>query len=227
MTAMRDAMPSASSWSWSHEDKAGADPLLDADQLEPRLLAQFAVERGERFVEQQELGHLGERAGERDPLLLPAPQFVRPAPRVIRHLHQRQHLGYPCVAAAALHAFLLQPERDVAGDVEMRKQRVGLEHHVDRTPVGRHVRRVAAVDLDAPAIGQLEPGDQAQQRGLAAARRAEQREQLAMLDRQRHPIDRGHRAEFLADVADFEQRHGAARYSPALTRFQASIRARS
>ena len=46
--------------------------LLDADQLELRVLAQLLVERGERLIEQQQLGLCDQRPGERDALPLPA-----------------------------------------------------------------------------------------------------------------------------------------------------------
>ncbi len=48
--------------------------------------------------------------------------------------------------------------------------------------VGREVGQVLAVEQDAPGGRRLEAGEHAQQRGLAAARRAEQGEDLALGD---------------------------------------------
>jgi hypothetical protein len=59
---------------------------------------------------------------------------------------------------------------DVLAHRHMRVERVGLEHHGQAALGGRHVGRVGAVDLDLPAGDVLQPRDQAQQRGLAAAR---------------------------------------------------------
>ena len=49
----------------------------------------------------------------------------------------------------------------------VREQCVGLEHHVDRPLVGRHVGDVHAVEQDAPGGGALEAGEHAQQGRLA------------------------------------------------------------
>jgi hypothetical protein len=59
--------------------KVSTEFALDVHQLELRGLAQLAVERRHRLVEQQELRALGERAGERDALALPAGELVRAA----------------------------------------------------------------------------------------------------------------------------------------------------
>ena len=82
--AMRSATVIASSWSCVTMTKRGLQPRLQLLQLEARLLAQLAVERGERLVEQQHLRPLGERARERDALALPAGELVDLARRRIR-----------------------------------------------------------------------------------------------------------------------------------------------
>ena len=51
---------------------------------------------------------------------------------------------------------------------------------------------VLAADDDAAGVGVLEPREQAQRRGLAAARRAEQRDQLAGLQGQVEVVERDH-----------------------------------
>ena len=48
------------------------DPSLDGLDLALQLLAQFAVERAQRFIEQQGIGREDQCAGERHALLLPA-----------------------------------------------------------------------------------------------------------------------------------------------------------
>ena len=52
------------------------DLVLQAHQLELHLLAQLLVERRERLVEQQHLGPLDQRAGERDALALAAGELI-------------------------------------------------------------------------------------------------------------------------------------------------------
>src|SRR5947209_7026321 len=59
-------------------DEGGTEPALHLFQLELRLLAKLAVERRQRLVEQQKLRPFGERASERNALLLPTGKLIRP-----------------------------------------------------------------------------------------------------------------------------------------------------
>ena len=86
-----------------------------------------------------------------------------------------------------------QAERDVVGHGQVREQRVRLEHGVDVALVRRHADDVAAGQHDPARVGLLEAGDHAQRGRLAAPRRAEQREELAPPDLDRHVVDRDHR----------------------------------
>jgi hypothetical protein len=82
----------------------------------------------------------------------------------------------------------------------VREQRVVLEDRVDVARVGRTSGDVAARELDAARVGQLEAGDQPQGRGLARARRTQQREELAAGDVERHRVDGGDVAEAAREV---------------------------
>src|SRR2546430_10665468 len=64
----------------------------------------------------------------------------------------------------------------------------------DVAPVGRQSRHVVAGDHDPAAVRFLEAGEQTQGCRLAAARRPEQRDQLARRKRQGKAVERGHRA---------------------------------
>src|SRR5690606_32513462 len=76
---------------------------------------------------------------------------------------------------------------------------------VHRPFVRRHVRDVDAVDDDAPGRRPLEPGQHAQQRGLAAAGGAQDREELAAMDVEVDGIHRDEVAEVLAELPDLYQ----------------------
>src|SRR5205807_1317343 len=84
------------------------------------------------------------------------------------------------------------PERDVLSHVQVRKQGVMLEHHPAPSPGGWHRGHVLAREHDPAGVWGLEPSQQAQHRGLAAAGGPEQDEDLAPrnLERQRRA---GHR----------------------------------
>src|SRR5690606_31619028 len=71
-----------------------------------------------------------------------------------------------------------------------------------RPPIGRDAAQILPVEQDAALARLLEAGEHAQERGLAAARRAEQREELALVDRQRQIVDGGEVAEPLGDVLE-------------------------
>ena len=77
--------------------------------------------------------------------------------------------------------------------------------HVDAP--GRVVNRHAA-DADGAGVGLLEPGDHAQRRGLAAARRPQQSHHFAVLHVQVDAIDGGDGAETLDDSGNSYVRHG-------------------
>ena len=64
----------------------------------------------------------------------------------------------------------------------MRKQGIGLEHQADAALVGRCAGDIRSVDDDAPAGRCQETGDRAHRCGLAATRRPEKRDQLALPD---------------------------------------------
>ena len=75
-------------------DEADAELALQAAQLGAHPEAQEWVERGQRFVEQQDLRLGDERAGECHALLLAARQLGRQAVTIIGHRHQiEQRIG--------------------------------------------------------------------------------------------------------------------------------------
>jgi hypothetical protein len=103
-----------------------------------------------------------------------------------------QHLQHPRLALGARQ--VADAEGDVVVDVQMRKQRIVLEHHADAPilglDMGRRVGEHAAVHAHAARGQPFQPRHRAQQRRLAAARRPDQHADLALGQRQ---ADAGHR----------------------------------
>src|SRR5579885_158642 len=99
----------------------------------------------------------------------------------------------------------LEAEHHVAGDVEPGKQRRLLEHH---QPVAARPLDGPVVRHDAARIRRRRAGHDVEQRRLAAAARADQRDELAFADRQTDIRQRLHvralGAEVLGDVFDGE-----------------------
>src|SRR5690606_23610932 len=171
-----------------------------------RFLAQLLVESAQRLIEQQHLRPLGKRARQRHPLALPARKLVWLALGKFLQLHQLQHALDALRNGRLRHPFLLQPEGDVLLHRHVRKQRVGLEHHVYGSAIGRHGLQVLSLKHDASRRGSFEAAQHPQQRGLATARRPEQHEELTLIDRQRKIVDRCLAAEDLRDVLKLDIR---------------------
>ena len=87
-----------------------------------------------------------------------------------------------------------QADGDVVEDVLPGQHRVGLEHVADA--VG-DAADAGAVDVDGAGGGRLEAGDQRERRGLAAAGRADERDELTVGDVEADVADGGEAAAVL------------------------------
>ena len=152
-----------------------------------RLLAQLGIEIGQRLVEQDDGRLVNQCARDRDALLLAAGKLMRVA---------RGKMGEPDLCERLLDARLdLGRARRRAASGRRRRcrtrcgaataRRTGTQGR-GRAASGGQFDLARGVEEDAcrrcaiePAVRRLEPGDRAQQRGLAAAGRPEQRHHLA------------------------------------------------
>ena len=80
------------------------------------------VERGERLVEQQQVGAGGQRAGQRDPLLLAAGELPRPPLGERTHVDGVEQLPGAGQRGPAGHALGPRPERHVGQRRQVREQ---------------------------------------------------------------------------------------------------------
>jgi hypothetical protein len=88
----------------------------------------------------------------------------------------------------------------------VREERVALEHRVGRALEGGKAGDVLAVEQDATVARLLEPRDHPQRRRLAAATRAEEREELARSEVERERAHRLEVAEALGDAFEPDAR---------------------
>ena len=118
--------------------------------------------------------------------------------------------------AAALDAFsdlgprkFLQPQAEghVLENRHVRVERVVLKNHRDIAILRRHVVDELIADVDFARGRLLQPGDHAQGRALAAPRRPDQHDELAIGDVEIDPANRGGLVEGLDDVAERDLRH--------------------
>ena len=100
-----------------------------------------------------------------------------------------------------------------------------LEDHAEAATLGRQRIDPLVAQADGAGIGPLETGDDAQQRRLAAARRSEQRQDLAGSDLERDAFEDRLVAEALGDALEPERRQPppAAAPRPRTVRSQSAI----
>ena len=175
-------------------DDGRVEVVVEALDLGAHLHAQLGVEIGERLVHQEDARVAHQRPAERDALLLAARQLARLALEQVRDV---EHLGAPPCTFLSISSLRqlphLQREGEVLEDRLLRIERVVLEHHRDVPVLGIEVVDHAVADEDVAARHRDQPGDEVERRRLAAARRADQRHELAVLDGERdvvHGIDR-------------------------------------
>jgi hypothetical protein len=89
----------------------------------------------------------------------------------------------------------------------VREQGRRLEHEPDVADAGRQVGDVLVVEQDPAGRRLDEAGDHAQRRRLAAARRPEQGQELAIGDVDADVVDGCRRAEALRDRVEVDDRH--------------------
>ena len=106
-----------------------------------------------------------------------------------------------------------QRKRDVLEHREVRPDREGLEHHAEVALLRRQVvvlpprRQQLVAGADLALVEVLEAGDHPQRGRLAAARGPQHRHALALCDVEVEAVDRGHRAEALGHLVEFDIGH--------------------
>ena len=199
--------------------------VVQPADFEPHLLAQIGIEIGQRLVEQQRLRLDDQRARQRHALLLSAGEFAGIALRQRFELGRGQNRRELFRDGVAVELAQAQAVDDVFGHRHVRPQRVALEDHRHVALFGRQRARLRGhqpvADMDLAVGGLQETRDQPQRRGLAAAGRAQQADQLSMVDPQRDVIDHRKRTKALGQAAQINGRQSS---PPVLVRAGISAR---
>ena len=195
------------------KDRRHACALLDTANLLTHLKAQARIQIGERLVEQQQARILDQRASNGHALLLAAGELRRPAVHQHVHMHQLRDFLRPLDALRLGDLLRLQGEADVAHHRHVRVERVILENQADAALFRRQLRHVLIVKVDLAAGHREDAGEHVQQRALAAARRAQQGNQLSILQRRAEFADRRHIGKALCDMIEY---NAHSRISPRL-----------
>ena len=183
-------------------DGRDADLLLDLLDDGAHLHAELRVQIGQRLVHQQDVRLDDQRTRQRDALLLAAGEAIRHTVGIFIHMDKLQEFIRCSLHLFLGHLLILQAELDIFPDGHIRENRVILKNHTDPALAGIHVVDALIVEIEVAALDRVKASDHSQQRCLAAARRAEQREQLAFFDRQGQTGDDRRLTIFLDRILD-------------------------
>ncbi len=191
-------------------------------EVDAHLLAREGVERAERLVHQQQRRIVDQRAHDSRALAHAAGELARVAVREVREAHLREEPHRALAVGLRVHAAQLDLHQHVVEHVAPVQQHRALEHDAE---VGLRAGHAPAAHDHLARARRMQPRDDPQQRALAAARGADDREELAFADREVDGLQRvrlarsgavalaiglGHAAQVDVDRAVARSRDGAA-----------------
>ena len=188
-------------------DHRGRQLPVQVRDLDPRVHPQRRVEVRQGFVEQKQLRLAHDGPPDGDPLALAARKLRGVAVQIGIEVQHPRGIGDPLLDHLLRLAFLTQCQRHVLAHVQMRVKRVGLKHHRDAALRGRGPVDDVAGDAHIARGRILQPRDDAQERGLAAARRADENHEFAVLDAQADVFQDVDGAEGLAHMGQGQGGH--------------------
>ena len=185
-------------------DRGHAELALDAAELELHLLAQLAVERGQRLVEQQEVGLEHQRAGDRDALLLPAGQLVRPALAEPAEPDERRDSARPAPAIARASKPRIRSGKATLSAAVRCGNSASLWNTmpIDRRQGGSGRAPAGRGSRSRPRSGAMKPAIMRRSVVLPRAGRPEDGEEGALRQREGDAVDRQRGAEAPADAVE-------------------------
>ena len=154
------------------------------------------VEVGGGLVGEEQRRVVDERPGDGHPLLLPAGQVTGPMRSAVGQAEPVEELVGPVPAAPAAHAGDQERRLDVLARREARDEVEGLEHDADGAAAVLPERstgeagHVDVAEADRPGRRREDAGEGGEERGLAAAARAEQQDELTRRHPQVEPVER-------------------------------------
>ena len=180
---------------------------LQRANLNAHLLAQFRIEIGQRFVEQENLRLVDQCPRQRNPLLLAAGKLRRAALGESAETDDFKRMRDPLADGFIRFAADTQRESHVLEDRQMGPDRVGLKHHAQLALFRRQIVSTRG-NCDGftgykyfTGIGLFQTGHQTQRCRLPTTRRTQQRENLAPFNGKTHAVDGIDRAEAFDHVA--------------------------
>ena len=178
-----------------HIDGGRLQPLVQFLDFRAHGDAQFRIEIGERLIEQEYLRIADNGAAHRHALALAAGQLPGKAVEQVGEAQNFRCRFDALVDLGLGGTFQRQRKGHVVGNGHVRIERIVLEHHGDVALLRRETIDHLSADADFAGGNILQPRQHAQQRGLAAARRPDQNDELAIGDLDINPLDNRMRPE--------------------------------
>ena len=188
-------------------DHGHAEVAMQLGDLDAHLGAQFSVEIGQGFVEQEKLWLAHDRAADGDALALAARQLARLALQQRANLQNARSFINAGLDVSFIHLGHAQAKSDIVEHAHVRIKRVGLENHRDLA-VGRgDTCDHTAINGNIALGNLLKSGDHPHQSGFAAARRADENDKFAFFRLKTDAIDNRNIAVAFYDAVQFEKGH--------------------
>ena len=188
-------------------DRGRAQALVQGADFGAHRDAQLGVEVGQRLVEQEHARLAHDGPTHRDALALPAGQLARKAFEQLVEIQHARRLSGLGLDLGGRRLAQAQAEIQVVAHVQVRVQRIALEHHRDVAFARLELVDALAADRDLAGRDRLQPRDHAQQGRLAAARGADQHHELAVGDFEVDALHHRGRAVGLVHPADAHRCH--------------------
>ncbi len=183
--------------------------LLESVEAIPEQVARLRVEAGRRLVEEQQLGLVDERAGDRQAALHPARHVLDLVARPLRELGEVEQLVGAAGAFRAAEAEVPAVDHEVLADRELVVERVLLGHDAEARPDLRTVPfGVQAQDGQRAVADRRDARDHPHRGGLAGAVGAQEAERFAGRDVEVDGVHGGELAEPLGQSAGMDERGG-------------------
>ena len=164
------------------EDRCQSQFQMNFTDAALQFLAQFGVNGGQWLIQQQHLWFGDDGACQCHALLLTAGKIGRVGFFFALEIHQIDGIFDLLLNFVSRFLLHFQSECDVLLDVHVWEQGILLKHHADVALICRQMGDVLTVEDDAAGCYGFQTGQAAQQHGLAAAGRPQQRHQFPFID---------------------------------------------
>ena len=123
-----------------HHHAGNPDAFKDIHHFQLHAVSEFFIQRSHRLIQQQQFWPFRQTTRQCHTLTLTAGKLVRFAFGELLHMHESQHLIHPTGDFSLRQLVLLEAKGNVLLHRHVRKQGIGLKHHINRTQIRRDMR---------------------------------------------------------------------------------------